>query len=320
MAGHSSAPPFSSVGSVALRATRGAHPTVRLDNFLKNTDVCYQHAEAPQQGDRFIRKMATYGQMRPSPSFTSEARVLRPMKAFTAIDMSTLPAPWNDPKGDPRELTFEIPAPPPEVDMEFIKLYQNHSLMLPSERYREHLQMKVAEKKWREDRDTVFMYKKRCRILERKHPEGILGVDGPMFPDTELYAKQREQYLMEAEHKLKCSEDRYNVLAEKKAADDAVTGLNYGTPAGHVRSQDICIQRKRVDPEVHPFRFLNTHERLFPQYVAEWDPERAYALRSHDTRGKSFDIVTGANNSVEYKVAKRWDQAPAELVNGPAYP
>lgn len=30
--------------------------------------------------------------------------------------------------------------------------------------------------------------------------------------------------------------------------------------------QDICIQRKCIDPEQHPFRFLDTHSRLFPQY------------------------------------------------------
>ena len=36
--------------------------------------------QAPTQGDRFIRKMATYGQIRPSVSFVSESRVVRPVK------------------------------------------------------------------------------------------------------------------------------------------------------------------------------------------------------------------------------------------------
>ena len=39
-----------------------------------------------------------------------------------ALDMSTLPNPVMDPRGDPREGTFEIPAPPPEVDDSFIKM------------------------------------------------------------------------------------------------------------------------------------------------------------------------------------------------------
>ena len=37
--------------------------------------------------------------------------------------MSVLPNPVMDPRGDPREGTFEIPAPPPEVDDSFIKMH-----------------------------------------------------------------------------------------------------------------------------------------------------------------------------------------------------
>lgn len=33
--------------------------------------------------------------------------------------------------------------------------------MLPSERYKEHLKMKAGEKKWREERDAIFRYRKR---------------------------------------------------------------------------------------------------------------------------------------------------------------
>ena len=79
--------------------------------------------------------------------------------------------------------------------------------------------MKAGEKKWREERDAVFRYRKRMTVLERKHPEaagsalllmtsttasltslmavpakGILGVDGPTHPDTILY-KERYHHL-----------------------------------------------------------------------------------------------------------------------------
>eukprot|EP00438_Fugacium_kawagutii_P031305 Skav215329 [mRNA] locus=scaffold1391:20087:27921:- [translate_table: standard] len=204
-----------SAGGSALGASRGAHPTVRLDSFLKSTDPCYQHAEAPTQGDRFIRKMATYGQIRPSVSFVSEARVVRPMKEHGAMDMSSLPNPVMDPKGDPREGTFEIPAPPPEVDDSFIKMYKNHSLMLPSERYKEHLKMKAGEQKWREERDAVFRYRKRMNVLERKHAEGILGIDGPTHPDSILYKERYEHFATQAQKKAVNAENRFSLLQEK---------------------------------------------------------------------------------------------------------
>lgn len=303
-----------SVGGLALGASRGAHPTVRLDSFLKSTDPSYQHAEAPTQGDRFIRKMATYGQIRPSVSFVSEARVVRPMKEQGALDMSVLPNPIMDPRGDPREGTFEIPAPPPEVDDSFIKMYQNHSLMLPSERYKEHLKMKAGEKKWREERDAVFRYRKRMNVLKRKHQEGILGIDGPTHPDTLLYRDRFEHHAAQAQRKAVNAENRFTVLQDKTYSDDAVAMRDFGSDPGLERSKDICIQRKCIDPEQHPFRFLDTHSRLFPKYSPTWDPERAAALRSHDVRDRGHNIINGADNTLTYDVALPWEEVQQQAV------
>jgi hypothetical protein len=51
------------------------------------------------------------------------------VQEHAALDMSTLPNPLMDPRGDPREGTFEIPAPPPEVDDSFIKMCAGNSEM-----------------------------------------------------------------------------------------------------------------------------------------------------------------------------------------------
>eukprot|EP00440_Ansanella_granifera_P053667 gb/GFBE01058180.1/.p1 GENE.gb/GFBE01058180.1/~~gb/GFBE01058180.1/.p1 ORF type:complete len:341 (+),score=63.27 gb/GFBE01058180.1/:1-1023(+) len=303
-----------SAGGMALGGSRGAHPSMRLDAFLKSTDPGYQHAEAPTQGDRFVRKMATYGQVRPSVSFINESRMVRPMKAHTAVDMSNLPHHRHDPRGDPREGTFEIPAPPPEVDDSFIKMYQNHSLMLPSERYKEHLAMKAGEQKWREERDAIFRYRKRMQVLERKHPEGILGVDGPTHPDTILYRERHEHLKAQAERKSLHAEGRHANLCAQTHSQDATAHRDYGSDPRMERSKDVCIQRKCVDPEAHPFRFLDTHERLFPKYTPSWDPERAAAIRTHDVRDKRHCIISGTDNSVQYKVAQSWEEAQRTAV------
>lgn len=301
-------------GSMALSGARGTHPALKLDSFMRSTDAGYQHAEVPTAGDRFIRKMATYGQVRPSVSFTSGPRVSRPFKDHGAIDMSNMPYTWNDPRGDLREYSLEIKPPPKDVDTEFIKLYKNHSLMLPSERWKEHLKMKEAEKQWHIDRETIFKYKRRINVLERKHQEGIVGVDGPTFPETQLYADRHAHLAAQEERSQNHAQRRFEYLAERKRAEDAVTNKDWGSDPNLPRSQDICIQRKCVDPETHPFRFLNTHERLFPTYVPAWDPDRAAALRSHDVRDRRHNILNGADNAVSYSVAPKWEDQAQKLM------
>lgn len=299
----SSTAAHATVGSAALNSTRGAHPTVRLDTFLRSTDTGYQHAETATQGDRFIRKMATYGHVRPSVSFSNEPRVTRPLQEHQAIDKTDLPACWNDPRDDPRQGTLAIPQPPKEANAEFVQMMENKALMLPSERYKEHLKMKESHKQWVQDRKDLFNYKKRLTILERKHPEGVLGIDGPLHPGTVLYADRRAHMLTMAERKDAHGQARFEHLQGQHRTDDATACRHYGSDPGLPRSKDVGIQRKRVDASAHPCRFLDTHDRLFPSYVPTWDPERAKASRSHDVRDKQHNIINGGYNTITYNVA-----------------
>mmetsp|Transcript_70968 Transcript_70968/g.205731 ORF Transcript_70968/g.205731 Transcript_70968/m.205731 type:complete len:326 (-) Transcript_70968:41-1018(-) len=297
-------------GAAALSQTKGSHPTMRLDSFLRSTDAGYRHAEPQTHGDRFIRKMATYGNIRPSVSFTSEARVGRPMKDHAALDMSNLPMPIMDPRGEDKEGTLCYPQPPKEIDDSFVQMYKNHTLMLPSERYKEHLQMKEAYQQFLLDRENLFRYRKRMQVLERHYPNGVMGLDGPLHPDTQLYAQRRGHILGQEAARQQHAINRREHLKMQQDADDAITGRHYGSDPNLRRSQDLGIQRKRIDPQLHPARFLDTHERLFPQHSPTWDPERAAAIRSHETRGRAHNLITGADNSLEFKVAKRWDAPP----------
>lgn len=293
--------------TMALSGTRGAHPTMRLDSFLRSTDVGYQHAEAATQGDHFIRKMATYGQVRPSASFTSGARVTRPVKECGAMAMSNLPATWNDPRGDPREGTLEIPAPVIRQDDELMRLYQNHALMMPSERYREHIRMKKLIVEQKDEKEVSAMYKKRMRKLETSYPTGVTGIDGPLFPGTKLYEQRQSQLVAQENAKADKADRRFDTLAQWSRADDAISFKHYASDPGLARSRDICVQRKRVDPVAHPFRFIDTHQRLFPTFEPAWDPERARAIRSHDVRDGTRNILSGVENALSYNVAGKWD-------------
>ena len=42
---------------------------------------------------------------------------------------------------------------------------------------------------------------------------------------------------------------------------------------------------------MHPFRFLNTHERVFPKAVPTFDPERAKVLHHHEVREGACGLV-----------------------------
>jgi hypothetical protein len=308
-----------SAGSIALAATKGSHPTTRFDAFLRSTDPIYQHAEASRAGDRFIRQMSTYGLVRPSASFVSESRMHRPFNPDNILDMSRLPAPWYDPSGDPKEGTLVVPAPPKGgMNMEFVDMYKNDALMLPSERREEARRIIAGEKKWREDRKAHFGYKKAIRTLEMKYPDGVLGVDGPMCPETRIWADRREQLLQVKQRRQSHAERRFPFLEEQMAADDATALRHWGSEPNLHRSQDIGIARKSVERETHPQRFLDTHSRLFPKYTAVWDPERAASLRSHDTRDKRYDIISGADNAISFEVARNWGLPdPAQVTAQP---
>lgn len=280
---------------------------MRLDNFLRSTDVVFQTAEAPQAGDRFVRKMATYGQVRPSVSFTSQSRAVKPFADEGALDMSTLPNPLLDPKGDPREGTLEYPPPPSTLNNDYIRMMENHSLMLPSERRKEALMIKEGKEKFFEDRANLYLYRKRLTTLERHYPDGVTGIDGPTYPDTKLYAKQREHLLANEAHAGRHAALRHEQLAKGRQSDEALSFQQYGAPHDMARSQDLCIQRKCVEAQKHPYRFMDTHERLFPSYTPTWDPNRAAMQRSHDVRDKQHNIINGAHNELSFRVAPRWD-------------
>merc|ERR1719313_667111 len=80
-------------------------------------------------------------------------------------------------------------------DNSFQECYKNHALMLPSERYREFLYMKEAQKKYDKDKRALSEYKKKKMILTRKHISGIVGVDSLTQPGTENFADERANVL-----------------------------------------------------------------------------------------------------------------------------
>eukprot|EP00927_Polykrikos_kofoidii_P032218 TRINITY_DN27514_c0_g1_i1.p1 TRINITY_DN27514_c0_g1~~TRINITY_DN27514_c0_g1_i1.p1 ORF type:complete len:324 (-),score=42.75 TRINITY_DN27514_c0_g1_i1:121-1092(-) len=295
----------------ALMTRATSHPTLRMDGFLRASDPGYQHGEAPSTGNHFVRRMASCGSVRPSACFTNESRAARGEDKNLAFEASRLPPSWNDPRGDAREGTFAL-VPPPKEDSSFMKMIDNQALMMPSERYKEHMALKAGMEKFKRDRAEQCLYYKRLKVLEKHHPNGIVGVDGPLFEGTRLYEHRRAQLLSEAEANERHAVNRYNHLGDQRDTDETVSCERYGEPHGMERSRDICIQRKRADPELHPHRYLSTHGRLFPEpQESTWDTQRAANIRAHDVRDRRHDIITGQDTS-NFEIKKVQLTRPAE--------
>lgn len=217
--------------------------------------------------------------------------------------MSNLPPVWYDAcVGDKREGCHKLPAHPSSVSTSHLEIFNNTNLMLPSERLREHQKLKEGIAEWKKGRSEIFEYKKQKRVLDRNHKDGIVGIDGPVRSDTELY---RERFLAyQAQDNSASQEQRHDHLAEMRRSSDALVapyGQGLPEPGELPRSIEIPLQRKDVDPKRHPYRFFDTYKRLWPSSVPRWDPHRAMAMRSHQLREKHYDIVNGADNSLKIR-------------------
>lgn len=281
-----------------IGSKKNCHPTIRLDHALRTDDALYRPAEQPIRGDAFVRKMVSFGRLRPSTGFQTESRAARPMLDPRVVnDASDLPPTWSDSHADPREGSYVIKEPE-MPDPSFVEMYKNHALMTPSERYREFLYMKESEKKWREDKRALSEYKKRSMILTRTHSSGILGVDSLTQEGTENFGEQRENMLRVTAYKDAHDARRKKFLTEKYHASDEAALRHWGVHLEeNPRGSSIPTQNKFIKKDVHPSRFLDTHTRLFPILAPKWDPERAVALMMHDCRGRGHDLISGKERS-----------------------
>jgi hypothetical protein len=284
---------------------RNVHPTIRFDSFLRTHDGTFKTNKREVEDDgSYVRTFPLYGSMRPSPAFTGVSRV-QPFKGpASAYDMSNLPPTWNDMRGDKREGSYSYNVVS-DCDPEFFKILGNHSLMLPSERREEALRFKGGRELFDKARKEYSEYTKKRRILTRHHKSGVVGVDGPMKSDSEMFAYDAARVGMHRQQKDGFDAERREYLGQKTRSSDAVAHRGYDEEPSMDSHACVPLQRKRVDPEVHPFRFLNTHERVFPKAVPTFDPVRARVLHHHEVRHKNHDILHHGSNTI-HGIRQRW--------------
>lgn len=220
------------------------------------------------------------------------------------MDMTNEPPVWFDSCiGSKREGCVAYPKFS-KVDNSYIERFKEASLMLPSERLDDHKAIKAGTEQWRQARRELFEHNKRKRILERKHKGGIIGIDYPLRENTELYKHDFDRYKEQRDAKETHLEGRREFLGDHKRGSECITEPYGCAPAADRGSTDygFFMDRKTIDRERHPARFLDTHQRLWPKFTPVWDNKRATCLRFHDVRHKSYNIITGADNTMDIKV------------------
>ncbi|KAF4657595.1 glycerol ethanol, ferric requiring protein [Perkinsus chesapeaki] len=158
---------------------------------------------------------------------------------------------------------------------------------------------------------------RRLRVTTRHHPRGITGFDGPGYDDTVMYSETRGHMQQIAAKKRAHDEMRLQALvSQRKSAPVIGKPAHEYTPLqpleppsgwNGMRSWDIPIQTKRVDPMEHPQRFYDTKSRIWPKFVPTWDIERARALRKADTRSRSTDVFNMSSTFTWRDEADRCD-------------
>ncbi|CAD7954966.1 unnamed protein product [Amoebophrya sp. A25] len=287
---------------------RGPHEAIQIDQILKGRDPFYK-AQNFRESDKFSRTLPLancHGSCRPSPAFTCEGRD----RHFPgqAIDMSNKPPIWYDSwKGDNREGCHKLPGYG-AMNQDHLEIFKNFRIQLPSERLREHQRLKegIAYAAKGKAEHSAFM--RQSKIVQRQYKSGLLGIDGPTRPDTELYKERYEMF--KAQEDASNADKRRDFLAEKERASDVITKPQHENvkndvgrfPAANPRSHDIPIQRKDVDPVRHPYRFFDTQYRLFADVERGREMTRARALRSHELRDKHYDIINHCDNSLDMRV------------------
>mmetsp|Transcript_20926 Transcript_20926/g.52881 ORF Transcript_20926/g.52881 Transcript_20926/m.52881 type:complete len:294 (+) Transcript_20926:152-1033(+) len=284
------------------------HEAERMDRMLKERDGFYR-SQNHRDSDAFSRTLPLancHGSSRPSPAFTCEGR---DRKQAPPMDMSNKPPLWYENyQGDRREGVHKLPGFHP-INQDHLEIFNNFAIQLPSERRREHQRLKEGILHANKAKAELSAFKRQSKLVQRHHKNGLLGIDAPTRPDTELYRERYDMY--KAQEEASHAPQRAEFLREKNKTNDAIANPVHDNvrnelgrfPAAQPRSHDIPIQRKDVDSVRHPYRFFDTHYRLFDSSDQGREVTRAKALRTHEMREKHYDILNFADNKLDLRVA-----------------
>jgi hypothetical protein len=183
---------------------------------------------------------------------------------------------------------------------------------LPTQRRAEMEESKQNQLKYSEWKGKNMEINKKHRVFKNGYRSGIMGFDGPMNDQTQIYKEDHDILTTTLVNKRKI-EDRHLRDLEKttrttaeiefhnKAAKDLETPEKLkaalAMPIAHHNGK-IHVKEEFVK------KWSDTQNRLFGAEVDKYSLPRAAYLRNQELRGRNADILSNCKNDVELKVDK----------------
>jgi len=91
---------------------------------------------------------------------------------------------------------------------------------------------------------------------------------------------------------------------KRSNADIEFYNPSYETPRPDGKSplqsiENIRIRHDWTGKTISKQRFTNTHRELFEPLDTRYSKERALKLKAEETKGRKYDIITGASNEIK---------------------
>ena len=220
--------------AVEPRKTRAIAEFSKLINSsnagsLERTYVPSEKFGTPDRDGNFLRSLPIQGSQRLAPEFATVTRNTR-FEPACALDMTNMPHTWYDvdKKKDCNAGRFEYHGSK-DIDLSCLEALKHQRLMLPSERFTEAQKIKQGLKDYKEAKEQNAKQAKQIRVTTHNHWKGLIGVDGPLYPDTQTYpfAEDRQRILQQQAYKENHAARRKAFLTDKWQQDKVFDNCDF---------------------------------------------------------------------------------------------
>ncbi|EQC36826.1 hypothetical protein SDRG_05658 [Saprolegnia diclina VS20] len=163
-------------------------------------------------------------------------------------------------------------------------------IMTPAQR-RERQQFTTASEKAAALQKRAGMKERRLvQLMRHQYPGGVMGLDGPSNPDTQIYGASASLLDRQQQHEQRQRNARETNLRCKTTSIPKL-GYSYLTQDDSVKPAHVtkvCQERIKF-----PGSQLDTYGRLFNETPPVWYPERAQHLRNEGQAGRPYNVING---------------------------
>jgi len=152
--------------------------------------------------------------------------------------------------------------------------------------------------KWKEKKKQLA---KKYRVYKNGFKSGILGIDNPTNDETLLY-KEEHKTITEMKKNVNDIETRrLDQLKNLTKTNSLVEFFNRNFDAKTTEPLNPIVSRngKLSVDLAHTTKWKNTTDRLFGQHEISHSTQRANYLKSQETKGRKWDILSFANTGQE---------------------